>query len=866
MSAKEASSPHHRGPGALSKRVAPVLPHLPSDGQSSPRSATAELQAVNIAFATQEQGLRAEILAQQAECDRLGAAQHDLGNQLAAALQEREALALLEVKARDETNAMATRLAEAEALWSAQRAQSDADLEKTRQQSSDAQQALEAARSLASLLQAEVAAAQAIEADWASRNAEQASAIQSLHLENSKSAVAASDRAKAERTQLDSRILELEQALATARAHHAQLQLALKEDAERIRSNLSEINLTAELQRTELAAAAEAHRLGTQVLHANLTARDRQIAEVQLGLDTSAAQAREYREQLVLARAAAQNMAQAHEARVRGLRESAHHELRKQADELAVRHDAVLGSLTAEARGREAAVAAQHQQQLEVLQSGFAALEAAQGNAVLTLQARLQDASAREQQLAEQLGLGRTQIESFIEGHMGAMRALSELHATERRKWLSQQANGQAVAVDSLLCRLQEEAAEGLALRAELVALRRALQAQESQAMEVVEVVEVAQAPAPSAHLPALRAAAMQAAEAGAVTTAGAGKVDDELAVLRNALLAERQHHAALAQQLLAPARSSAATDAAPPTEHEENSATAPENLAGLIAVPAAVASDSIEEENKTMSVPPSLDEILALYDEDFVRAVYSATLHRAPDPAGLQSYLTRLRGGQPKESIFLALAQSPEGQQIEATRDVAQVLQQRLAMQQGNKVARLLRRLLGLDGARSFNRADAAENRLGVKLSALAISLTATERRLADRVQEQHRQSQFQEQQRQSQQIAALSAALTGQIADSLAKLTHRLDEADQSQARLELVVAQSAKVVEATLAGLQQVQELVREESRRTRAVVGSGQATALNPPPGWPAAEVVVEKVVDPAAFARVREMLMTKANGS
>ena len=295
------------------------------------------------------------------------------------------------------------------------------------------------------------------------------------------------------------------------------------------------------------------------------------------------------------------------------------------------------------------------------------------------------------------------------------------------------------------------------------------------------------------------------------------------------------------------------------------------------------------------MSEPPPLDEILALYDEEFVLAAYSATLHRAPDPAGLQSYLTRLRGGQPKESIFLALAQSPEGRQIEATRNVAQLLQQRLAMQQGNKVAKLLRRLIRLDSARSFNRADAAENRLGVKLSALAQSLTASERRLAEvsgslrsleqgwvqeqdrqsQVQEQHRQSQVQEQQRQtqvleqqlqSQQLAALSAALTGQIAACLAQLTNRLDEADQRQARLESAVAQAANVVETAVGGLQLVQDLVREESRRTRAVVGSGQATVLNPPQGRPAAEAVADKVVDPAAFARVREMLMTKANGS
>ena len=928
-----APSPHRRGPGSKSKQLAPVWV---DDRRASSVSATAELQAVNTAFATLEQSLQLQILAQQDECARLIAAQDEFRDQLAAALQEREALVLREMKARDETEALATRLADAEALWSAQRAPFESALQATRQQSADAQQALEEARAGVNLLQAEVAAARSREAEWASRNAEQASVIQSLQLETSKSADEA-ERAKAERAHLDSRILELEHALSAASAHHALTQLGLHEDAERIRSNLSEINLAFELQRSELVAAAQAHRLGMQVLHADLAARDQRIAELQAGLDASSAQAREYGEQLVLAHAAARQAAAAHEARLRGVSEvseSKHRELRELAAEFAVKHDTLRDSLSREAQSREAGAAAEHQRQLDALRSAFATLEAAQRHTVLTLQARLQDAGAREQQLASQLCAGRARLESFIEGHMSAMRELYELHAAERRKWLSQQATGQVVTVDSLLSRLQAEAAACLALREEVVALRQALLAQESQVAEMAEMAEmakmaqvvelaraaeiataaqfaqatqaaqVAEIPAPSAQLPAISADALQDAGASASDTADVLRVNHEIALLRDALLAERQDRSALAQQLSALARSGPAAAPALPTEHRDNSATACENVAGSIAMPAALASDLIEEENKTMSEPAPLDDILALYDEEFVQAAYSATLRRAPDPAGLQGYLTRLRGGQPKESIVLALAQSLEGQQFEATRGTAQVLQQRLAMQQGNTVARLLRRLLGLDGARSFNRADAAENRLGVKLSLMAHQLTASERRLAEvsgnlhsleqgrvqeqdrqnRVQEQHRHSQVQEQQRhtqlleqqrqaqlqdqqrQSQQLADLLAVLTGQIADSLAQLTQRLNEADQRQARMESAVTQAAKVVEATVGGLQQMQDLVREESRRTRAVVGSGQAAAFNPPPLLPAADAVAERAVDPAAFARVREMLMTKAPGS
>ena len=57
-----------------------------------------------------------------------------------------------------------------------------------------------------------------------------------------------------------------------------------------------------------------------------------------------------------------------------------------------------------------------------------------------------------------------------------------------------------------------------------------------------------------------------------------------------------------------------------------------------------------------------SLEEILKLYDEAFVRAAYMAILGRAPDPSGLENYLSQVRAGASKAQILGELARSPEG------------------------------------------------------------------------------------------------------------------------------------------------------------------------------------------------------------
>jgi hypothetical protein len=57
-----------------------------------------------------------------------------------------------------------------------------------------------------------------------------------------------------------------------------------------------------------------------------------------------------------------------------------------------------------------------------------------------------------------------------------------------------------------------------------------------------------------------------------------------------------------------------------------------------------------------------SLEELLELRDEAFVKAAYRSILGRAPDPGGLENYLSQVRTGVNKAQILRELVQSPEG------------------------------------------------------------------------------------------------------------------------------------------------------------------------------------------------------------
>jgi hypothetical protein len=57
-----------------------------------------------------------------------------------------------------------------------------------------------------------------------------------------------------------------------------------------------------------------------------------------------------------------------------------------------------------------------------------------------------------------------------------------------------------------------------------------------------------------------------------------------------------------------------------------------------------------------------SIEALLELDDEAFVRAAYEALLDRAPDPEGLGNYVEQLRDGMPKVELLASLALSDEG------------------------------------------------------------------------------------------------------------------------------------------------------------------------------------------------------------
>jgi hypothetical protein len=100
-------------------------------------------------------------------------------------------------------------------------------------------------------------------------------------------------------------------------------------------------------------------------------------------------------------------------------------------------------------------------------------------------------------------------------------------------------------------------------------------------------------------------------------------------------------------------------------------------------------------------SLPESaltLEALLKLPDRLFVEAAYRAVLRRAPDPGGLENYLSQVRAGTDKVRILAELARSPEGRM--KTRELSGLSE---AIAESCKRApsfwgRLYRRLAGAD------------------------------------------------------------------------------------------------------------------------------------------------------------------------
>ena len=72
---------------------------------------------------------------------------------------------------------------------------------------------------------------------------------------------------------------------------------------------------------------------------------------------------------------------------------------------------------------------------------------------------------------------------------------------------------------------------------------------------------------------------------------------------------------------------------------------------------------ETMPSQSKNYSSITTLDEILALHDEDFVNAAYQQVLKRNPDSEGFQYYLGRIRKGISKIDVLGKLRNSSEGQ-----------------------------------------------------------------------------------------------------------------------------------------------------------------------------------------------------------
>jgi len=70
----------------------------------------------------------------------------------------------------------------------------------------------------------------------------------------------------------------------------------------------------------------------------------------------------------------------------------------------------------------------------------------------------------------------------------------------------------------------------------------------------------------------------------------------------------------------------------------------------------------SMNEQPMATRPAHSVERLLSLYDEDFVRCAYQTILGRDPDRSGLENYLRQVRRGIAKQQIVAELALSPEG------------------------------------------------------------------------------------------------------------------------------------------------------------------------------------------------------------
>ena len=93
--------------------------------------------------------------------------------------------------------------------------------------------------------------------------------------------------------------------------------------------------------------------------------------------------------------------------------------------------------------------------------------------------------------------------------------------------------------------------------------------------------------------------------------------------------------------------------------------------------------------------MPQSVDELLLLDDEAFVRAAYALVLGRHADESGLNSFLRQVRQGVSKERVIVTLANSDEARSRGGAAPMLAGLLTMHAPASGCRLCRLIRRLL---------------------------------------------------------------------------------------------------------------------------------------------------------------------------
>ena len=770
----------------------------------------------------------------------------DLELRLQAALAERLKLEAALAQASSQLALSGQTLSDARSQARDQLAQLNSELAATK---TEAETLAERTRQERALLGAEV---QRLHQALANQGAEHAASVERLLQAAAQAADISANAARQAQGEFESRIVQLNQALGASRTEREQIQRQLQDETQRFRSGLVALGQTIDAQTAAIKEAERAHQQHALLIAQALAERDQHQSSLESRLAAAADSSADLHSRWSSAVQAANDSAAQHAAQVLKLQESADRERHQLLDRLVqadLRAQNRAQAEQAAALARQATLTATHDRQKAALVSQIRTLREALDSRVAALESRLHEAARRFEALQRDALATRQALAATKADHEAALQALALTHRAERRKWLREQAGAQAAVVESLQSKFELDARTQDTLRAEVLALQARLLAMASQTSD----------PSPASPPGWIDVDAIQA----------------EVQSLRQSLAAEHQRFLGLAALLEAPAPQAPAGEGSPViVTLAPPYAVEPLPASWVIALPPPQLADPTPptprhqpllqplHEIATMNSDRTLDELLALYDEEFVSAAYLTYLQRPADAAGFQTHVNNLRGGLAKESMLLAFAVSAEARQCHGTHPHTELLHERARMRRGNLVARLFRRLLGLNPSTLFSRVDAVENRLGKAMNDLALAVRSGDARFGEirTGLDGLAHALTAERQHQAQQLRTLS----GQFAEAAAQIAARVSLIDQRVEHLQAAVSLAAQTAESTLAQVQQGQALTREEARLTRAVASSA----------WPALDLQAQTAstgnggspVDRVALARVREMLLAREGAS